>query len=101
VYTPAGLSSRRLTNVLLATICVLLAVQVLLAHAEALLPRQLLAENARSPRQSEAPQPVYLVAGPSGGRLDLLPVTVGYLDKNGSLNDAVGPDGTVRVHVVP
>jgi hypothetical protein len=100
VYTRRSLASSRLTNALLATICVLLAAQLLLSHGQALLPRELLAENARA-RQTPAPAPVYLVAGPSGGRLDLLPVTVGYLDKGGSLNDAVGPDGTLRVRVVP
>lgn len=41
------------------------------------------------------------VAGPSGGRLDMLPVTVVYQDKNGMLTDAMAPDGTVRVHVIP
>jgi len=101
VYTPNSLSSRQLTNALLAAICVLLALQLLLSHGQALLPGRLLAENARSTAQSEGPQPVYLVAGPSGARLDMLPVTVVYQDKNGMLTDAMAPDGTVRVHVIP
>jgi hypothetical protein len=101
VYTRSGFSSRQLTNALLAAICVLLALQLVLSQGQALLPRQLLAENARSTAQSEGPQPVYLVAGPSGGRLDMLPVSVVYLDKSGMLTDAVGPDGTVRVRVMP
>jgi hypothetical protein len=101
VYTPNSFSSRQLTNALLAAICVLLALQLELSHGQALLPGQLLAENARSTTQSEGPQPVYLVAGPSGGRLDMLPVTVVYQDKNGMLTDAMQPDGTVRVRVIP
>jgi hypothetical protein len=44
---------------------------------------------------------VYLVSGPAGGKLDMLPVGVVYLDKNGTLEDAVNPDGSVRVRVVP
>jgi hypothetical protein len=31
----------------------------------------------------------------------MLPVEVVYLDKNGSLGDAVSPEGSVRVRVVP
>jgi hypothetical protein len=31
----------------------------------------------------------------------MLPVGIVYLDKNGSLKDAVGPDGSVRVRVIP
>jgi hypothetical protein len=31
----------------------------------------------------------------------MLPVSVVYLDKSGMLTDAVGPDGTVRVRVMP
>ena len=98
--TASRLSSRQLTNALLAAICVLLALQLALGQAHALLPRQLLAENATR-AQSEGPQPVYLVAGPSGGRVDMLPVRVIYLEKNGTLSDAVGPDGTLRVRTVP
>jgi hypothetical protein len=101
VTTGMNLSSRQLTNALLAAICVLLALQLALGHAHMLLPRQLLAENAGSRTQSEGPQPVYLVAGPSGGRLDMLPVRVIYLDKHGVLGDAVDPDGTVRVRTAP
>lgn len=101
MYTRSSLSSPRLTNALLAAICLLLALQLVLSHGQALLPRQLLAENARPTKQSEGPQPVYLVAGPSGGRLDMLPVSVVYLDKSGMLTDAMGPDGAVRVHVIP
>ena len=101
MYTRHRLASRQLTNALLATICLLLALQLVLSHGNALLPRELLAENARSTVQTPAPAPVYLVAGPSGGRLDLLPVSLGYLDKTGMLNDVVGQDGTVRVHVIP
>jgi hypothetical protein len=101
VYIRRNFSSRQLTNALLAVICVLLALQLVLSHGQALLPHQLLAENARSTRQSEGPQPVYLVAGPSGGRVDMLPVTVVYEDKNGVLTDAMAPDGTLRVHVIP
>jgi len=101
VYTRRGFSSRLLTNALLAAICVLLALQLVLSHGQALLPRKLLAENARSTTQSEGPQPVYLVAGPSGGRLDMLPVSVVYQDKNGMLTDGIAPDGTVRVRVIP
>jgi hypothetical protein len=80
---------------------VLLALQLALGHAHALLPRELLAENSGSRAQSEGPQPVYLVAGPSGGKVDMLPVRVIYLEKNGMLSDAVGPDGTLRVRTVP
>jgi hypothetical protein len=101
VKARSSLSSRQLTNALLAAICVLLALQLALGHAHALLPRELLAENSGSRAQSEGPQPVYLVAGPAGGRLDMLPVSVVYLDKNGTLSEAVGPDGTVRVRTAP
>jgi hypothetical protein len=102
VITRGGLSSRGATNALLAMICVLLALQLVSAHAEALLPRRLMAESAgRLGSHTEAPQPVYLVSGPAGGKLDMLPVGVVYLDKNGSLEDAVGPEGSVRVRVVP
>jgi hypothetical protein len=83
-------------------ICALLALQLVSAHAEALLPRRLMAESARRAGSStDGPQPVYLVNGPAGGKLDMLPVGVVYLDKNGALVDAVGPDGSVRVRVVP
>jgi len=44
---------------------------------------------------------VYLVSGPAGGKLDMLPVGVVYLDQKGSLQDAVSPDGSVRVRAVP
>ena len=50
---------------------------------------------------TDGPQPVYLVSGPAGGKLDMLPVGVVYLDQKGSLQDAVSPDGSVRVRVVP
>ncbi|MGH7513768.1 MAG: hypothetical protein ACREOQ_12680 [Gemmatimonadales bacterium] len=100
--TRGRLSSRGTTNALLAMICALLALQLVSAHAEALLPRRLMAEGTRRARTSaDAPQPVYLVSGPAGGKLDMLPVTVVYLDKNGALEDAVGPDGSVRVRVIP
>ena len=83
-------------------ICALLALQLVSAHAEALLPRRLMAESARRAASSaDSPQPVYLVSGPSGGKLDMLPVEVVYLDKNGSLGDAVSSEGSVRVRVVP
>jgi hypothetical protein len=83
-------------------ICALLALQIVSEHAEALLPRRLMAESARRTASSaDGPQPVYLVSGPAGGKLDMLPVGVVYLDKNGSLEDAVNPDGSVRVRVVP
>lgn len=102
MITPGRLSSRGTTNALLAIIGLLLALQLVSAHAEALLPRRLMAETARGTRSSaEGPQPVYLVNGPSGARLDMLPVGVVYLDKNGSLEDAVGHDGSLRVRVVP
>ena len=102
MITRSRLSSRGATNALLAMIGLLLALQLVTAHAEALLPRRLMAETARGTRSSaEGPQPVYLVNGPSGGKLDMLPVAVVYLDKNGSLEDAVSPDGSVRVRVVP
>jgi hypothetical protein len=55
----------------------------------------------RAGSSTDAPQPVYLVSGPAGGKLDMLPVGVVYLDKNGSLEDAVSPDGSMRVRVVP
>ena len=99
MITPSSLSSRHLTNALLATICVLLALQLAMGHGQTLLPSELLAENPRT--QSEGPQPVYLVAGPAGGRLDMLPVRVIYLDKHGMLTDAVGTDGAVRVRTAP
>jgi hypothetical protein len=102
VITRGRLSSRGATNALLAMICALLALQLVSAHAEALLPRRLMAESARTTGSSaDGPQPVYLVSGPSGGKLDMLPVEVVYLDKSGSLGDAVSPDGSVRVRVVP
>lgn len=102
VITPGRLSSRGATNTLLAMICALLALQLVTAHAEALLPRRLMAETARrAGAQGDGPQPVYLVSGPAGGRLDMLPVSVVYLDKNGSLGNAVGPDGSVRVRTIP
>jgi hypothetical protein len=83
-------------------ICALLALQLVSAHAEALLPRRLMAESARRRGPStDGPQPVYLVSGPAGGKLDMLPVAVVYLDKSGALEDAVGPDGSVHVRVVP
>ena len=102
MITRGRLSSRGATNVLLAMICALLALQLVSAHAEAFLPRGLMAESARGAGSSaDAPLPVYLVGGASGGRLDMLPVGIVYLDKNGSLKDAVGPDGSVRVRVIP
>jgi hypothetical protein len=83
-------------------ICALLALQLVSAHAEGLMPRRLMAESARRAGSStDGPQPVYLANGPAGGKLDMLPVGVVYLDKNGALVDAVGPDGSVRVRVVP
>ena len=99
--TRTSLTSPQLTNALLAAICVWRALQLALSYGHALLPRELLAENAGSATQPEGPQPVYLVAGPSGGRMDMLPVNVVYLGKNGTLSDAIGPDGTVRVRVIP
>ena len=102
MITRARLSSRGTTNALLAMIFALLALQLVSAHVEAFLPQGLMAESARGAGSSaDAPQPVYLVGGPSGGKLDMLPVGVVYLDKNGSLEDAVGPDGSVRVRVIP
>ena len=102
MITRGQLSSRGATNALLAMICALLALQLLSAHAEALLPRRLMAEDTRrAGSSSDAPQPVYLVSGPGGGKLDMLPVGVVYLDKNGSLEDAVSPDGSVRVRMAP
>jgi hypothetical protein len=102
VNTRGRLSSRGATNALLAIICALLALQLVSAHAEALLPRRLMAEAARRIGTSaDAPQPVYLVSGPAGGKLDMLPVALVYLDKNGALEDAVGPEGSVRVRVIP
>jgi hypothetical protein len=102
VNTRGRLSSRGATNALLAIICALLALQLVSAHAEALLPRRLMAEAARRTGTSaDAPQPVYLVSGPAGGKLDMLPVALVYLDKNGALEDAVGPEGSVRVRVIP
>ena len=102
MITRCRLSSRAATNALLAMICALLALQLVSAHAEALLPRRLMAETARRAGSSaDAPQPVYLVSGPAGGRLDMLPVGVVYLDKKGGLEDAVSPDGEMRVRVVP
>jgi hypothetical protein len=99
--TRTSLSSRHLTNLLLAAICMLLAIQLVVDHAHALLPSPLLAENTGLRPQSDGPQPVYLVAGPAGGKLDMLPVSVVYLDKNGMLSEAVGPDGAVRVRSAP
>jgi hypothetical protein len=96
VITRGRLSSRGVTNALLAMICALLALQLGSAYAKALMPRPLMAETT-----ADGPQPVYLVSGPAGGKLDMLPVGVVYLDKNGSLQDAVGADGSVRVRVVP
>ncbi len=102
MITRGRLSSRGATNALLAVICALLAVQLVSAHAEALLPRGLAAESVRRAGSStDGPQPVYLVSGPAGGKLDMLPVGVVYLDQKGSLQDAVSPDGSVRVRVVP
>ncbi len=100
MITPGRFSSRGATNALLATICALLLLQLVSAHAEVFLPRRLMAE-ARRADAADAPQPVYLVSGPAGGRLDMLPVGIVYLDKNGSLADAVSPDGSVHVRVVP
>lgn len=100
--TLRGFSSRGATNALLATICALLALQLLAAHADIFLPRRLLAATVRSAaRSADAPQPVYLVGGPSGGKFDMLPVNLVYLDKSGLLSDAVAPDGSVRVRVLP
>jgi len=102
VNTRARLSSRGATNALLAIICALLGLQLVSARAEVLLPRRLMAEGARrAGRSADAPQPVYLVSGPAGGKLDMLPVSVVYLDKNGALENGVGPDGSVRVRVIP
>lgn len=102
MITRGRLSSRAATNALLAMICALLALQLVSAHAETLLPRRLMAETARRAGSSaDAPQAVYLVSGPAGGRLDMLPVGVVYLDKKGGLEDAVSPDGEMRVRVVP
>lgn len=102
MITQGRLSSRGATNALLAMICALLALQLVSAYAEGLLPRWLMAESARTQGSStDGPQPVYLVSGPAGGKLDMLPVGLVYLDKNGSLGDAVSPDGSVRVRVVP
>ena len=102
MITRGRLSSRGATNVLLAVICALLALQLVRAHAEPLLPPRLMAESAgRAGAPADAPQPVYLVSGPAGGKLDMLPVGLVYLDKNGSLTDAMSPEGLVRVRVVP
>ena len=102
MITRGRLSSRGATNALLAMICALLALQLVSAHAEPLLPRRLMAESARRASSSaDGPAPVYLVSGPSGGKLDMLPVGVVYLDQKGSLQDAVSPDGSMRVRVVP
>ena len=102
MITRGRLSSRGTTNALLAMICALLALQLASAHAQVLLPRRLMAESARRAGSSaDGPQPVYLVSGPAGGKLDMLPVGVVYLDKQGSLEDAVGPDGSVRVRMAP
>lgn len=94
------LSSRSATNTLLAAICALLVLQLVASRTELFLPRRLLAEDSAA-RQGDQPQPVYLVAGPSGGRLEMLPVGLVYLDQKGSLGDVVSPDGSVRVRVTP
>ena len=99
-------SSRSATNALLAAMCALLVLQLVASHAELFLPRRLLADDSRrfsqpTGRQADQPQPVYLVAGPSGGRLDMLPVALVYLDQKGMLGNVVGPDGSVRVQVTP
>ena len=91
-------SSRGATNALLTAICALLFLQLLASHAGLLLPRRLLAEGS-AVRQADQPQPVYLVAGPSGGRVDMLPVALVYLDQKGMLGNVVGPDGSVRVQM--
>ena len=102
MFTRDQLASRVVTNVLLLVICALLAMQLVSAHADAFLPRPLMATPARTVASSaDGPQPVYLVNGPTGGRLDMLPVSVVYLDKNGALENAVGPDGAVRVRTAP
>jgi hypothetical protein len=102
VITRDQLASRGTTNALLMIICALLALQLVSAHADALLPRPLMATPARTAGSSaDGPQPVYLVNGPTGGRLDMLPVSVVYLDKNGALENAVAPDGAVRVRTAP
>jgi hypothetical protein len=100
VNTPRIFSSRGTTNVLLAAICALLVLQLVASHAASVLPRRLLAETPAA-RHEDQPQPVYLVAGPSGGRLDMLPVALVYLDQKGMLGNVVGADGTVRVQMAP
>jgi hypothetical protein len=101
-------SSRGATNALLAAICALLVLQLVASHADLLLPRRLLAEDAHQSGQPTAqpparpldePSPVYLVAGPSGGRVDMLPVALVYLDQKGMLGNVVAPDGSVRVQM--
>jgi hypothetical protein len=102
VITRHQLASRGLTNVLLTIICALLVLQLVSAHADAFLPGPLMATPAHAVGPSaDGPQPVYLVNGPTGGRLDMLPVNVVYLDKNGALENAVAPDGSVRVRTAP
>ena len=102
MITRGRLSSRGATNALLAMIGALLALQLVSAHTGALLPRRLVAESVRrAGSSSDGPQAVYLVSGPAGGKLDMLPVGVVYLDQKGSLQDAVSPDGSMRVRVVP
>ena len=102
--TSSRFSSRSATNALLATICALLVLQLVASHAELFLPRRLLADDSHrssrpTARQADQPQPVYLVAGPSGGRVDMLPVALVYLDQKGTLGNVVGPDGSVRVQM--
>src|SRR5439155_4168529 len=66
VITRGRLSSRGATNALLAMIGALLALQLVSAHTEALLPRRLVAESVRrAGSSSDGPQPVYLVSGPA------------------------------------
>ena len=102
VITRDGLSTRGATNALLSVICALLALQLVSSHARALGPRWLMAESAHPASTSaDAPQPVYLVSGPAGERLDMLPVRLVYLDKTGSLDGVVNSDGLLRVRVSP
>ena len=102
VITRNRLSTRAATNALLAVICALLALQLVSSHTGAFRPRRLMAESVRrASAAADAPQPVYLVSGPAGERLDMLPVRLVYLDKTGSLDGVVNPDGSLRVRVSP
>jgi hypothetical protein len=103
VITRNRLSTRGATNALLAVICALLALQLVSSHTEAFRPRRLMAESVRrASAAADAPQPVYLVSGPAGERLDMLPVRrLVYLDKTGLLDGVVNPDGSLRVRISP